>query len=135
LIVKQEVLWCHRNANTHYTGGYPNGYLKDIEKMLGKEPDALHLFSGTINNKLSIDFNPKLRPIICADAEHIPLKDNCIKRIYADPPYDENYTQHYTDLREHQPRTKFKYSLIPYTYLKIPILYLCESLSWPLSFE
>lgn len=116
MIVMQEVMWCHRNANTHYTGGYPNGYLQGIEKILGIEPDALHLFSGTINDSLSIDFNPKQKPRICADAEHIPLKDNSVNRIYADPPYDENYTQHYTDLREHQPRTKAKYSA--YAFVK-----------------
>ena len=111
MIVEQAVLWCHRNANTHYTGGYPNGYLADMEKLLGREPDALHLYSGTINNKLSIDFNSELRPTICADAEHIPLKENSVKRIYADPPYDDNYTQHYTDLRKHQMRTKATYAV------------------------
>ena len=116
MIVKAEVLWLHRNANTHYTGGYPNGYLADIETMYGIEPDALHLFSGTIKDGLSIDFNRKLKPKICADAAHIPIKDNSIPRIYADPPYDENYTQHYTDLREHQPRTKSKYSA--YSFVK-----------------
>lgn len=110
MIVKQEVLWCHRNANTHYTGGYPNGYMNDIETMYGIEPDAIHLFSGTVKNGIGIDFNPILKPKICADAQYIPLRDNSVPRIYADPPYDENYTQHYTDLRPHQPRTKSKYS-------------------------
>jgi len=109
MIVQQEVMWCHRNSNTHYTGGYPNGYLAGINEILGHSDNILHLFSGTINNKLSIDFNPKLRPKICASAEHIPLKDNCVARVMADPPYDENYTQYYTDLRDHQPRTKSKY--------------------------
>ena len=35
---------------------------------------------------------------------------------YVNPPYDENYTQHYTDLREHQPRTKPKYTA--YAFVK-----------------
>ena len=116
MIVKQAVSWCHRNANTHYTGGYPNGYLNDIETLFGIEEDCLHLFSGTINNKLSLDFNPIVKPKICADAEHIPLKNNSVSRVYADPPYDEQYTQHYTDLRPHQPRTKSKYSA--YAFVK-----------------
>ena len=109
-------MWCHRNANTHYTGGYPNGYLAGIDKVLGHESDCLHLFSGTIKKSLTIDFNDKLKPSICADAANLPLKTNSIKRIYADPPYDENYTQHYTDLREHQPRTKPKYTA--YAFVK-----------------
>ena len=62
MIVQQEVMWCHRNANTHYTGGYPNGYLQGINDVLGYESDCLHLFSGTIKKSPTIDFNIKQKP-------------------------------------------------------------------------
>lgn len=82
----------HRNSKS-YTGSYPEGYIKYLDKFIGlKGKKILHLFGGITNpDRLNHtnDINKKLNPTFSFDVrEKFPIKDNEYDLILADPPYD-----------------------------------------------
>jgi hypothetical protein len=89
-------LWIIGNSykkGTGYYGAYPH---KLKERVLSLFPDCsqiIHLFSGEINDGLTFDINPELKPDICDDIKNIANHSAIIKEIdlvMADPPYDKS---------------------------------------------
>jgi hypothetical protein len=75
-------------------GSYPFSY---IERIMALFPDLepFHLFSGYVNEKLTLDINSKSKAKIRADAQNLPLRNGSIELFIADPPYDEKYAKEY----------------------------------------
>lgn len=113
--MKNICLNVHRATGQAWTGSYPIGYLKKVERIYGRPEKPLHLFSGMVKSSFSVDINNKLKPSVCAECSVLPFRDNSFDRIYADPPYDENFTIHYSEFMT-TPRTMPKFQ--PYSFVK-----------------
>jgi len=95
--------WIMGNAygvKSGYYGGYPHGYLKRIKSLFPEKKNALHLFSGRVDQSAwpgdTVDLNPDMEPTYLDDAqtlENVPLSDYDI--ILADPPYSIEDAEHY----------------------------------------
>lgn len=95
--------WIMGNAygvKSGYYGGYPAGYLKRIRAMFPDKKNALHVFSGRVDQSAwpgdTVDLNPDMEPTFLDDAqslELVPLGDYDI--ILADPPYSVEDSEHY----------------------------------------
>jgi hypothetical protein len=82
----------HRNSKS-YTGSFPEGFMKNLNKFLGlSEKRILHLFGGIVKaNGLNDtnDINENLPTTFHFDArKKFPIKDNTYFCVIADPPYD-----------------------------------------------
>lgn len=83
-----------------YYGGYPHGYLRRVRAMFPEKSNALHLFSGRVDQSAwpgdTVDLNPAMEPTFLDDAqslEGVPLTSYDI--ILADPPYSVEDAEHY----------------------------------------
>lgn len=77
-------------------GQYPDPYLDWIESCFGREPDTMELCSryvqaDGIHTKYTVDINKKFNPTFCCDAQTLSILPPSlrVKRIRADPPYNE----------------------------------------------
>ncbi len=77
-----------------YYGAYPHSYLDRVTALF---PDLkpLHLFSGMVDDDLTLDMNPNSKARIMADAHHIPFKSDSLELIVADPPYTKEDATRY----------------------------------------
>tara|TARA_B100000131_G_scaffold203806_2_gene195798 strand:- start:32868 stop:33719 length:852 start_codon:yes stop_codon:yes gene_type:complete len=86
--------WSCGRPMTKYKGGYPNGFLKRLDKamQITEDDKVLHLFSGSIQgreNEDTMDIQEKNNPTFLADArETFPMEDNTYDYTISDPPYD-----------------------------------------------
>jgi len=95
--------WIMGNAygvKSGYYGGYPAGYLKRIKAMFPEKKNALHVFSGRVDQSAwpgdTVDLNPDMEPTFLDDAQSldtVPLDNYDI--ILADPPYSVEDSEHY----------------------------------------
>lgn len=95
--------WIMGNAygvKSGYYGGYPHGYLRRIKAMFPEKQNALHVFSGRVDQSAwpgdTVDLNADMEPTYLDDAqslEAVPLKAYDI--ILADPPYSVEDADHY----------------------------------------
>lgn len=95
--------WIMGNAygvKSGYYGGYPHGYLRRIKALFPDKHNALHVFSGRVDQSAwpgdTVDLNPDMEPTYLDDAqslERVPLADYDI--ILADPPYSVEDAEHY----------------------------------------
>jgi len=95
--------WIMGNAygvKSGYYGGYPAGYLKRIKALFPDKKNALHVFSGRVDQSAwpgdTVDLNPDMEPTFLDDAqslELVPLGNYDI--ILADPPYSVEDSEHY----------------------------------------
>lgn len=83
-----------------YYGGYPHGYLKRIRALFPEKKNALHVFSGRVDQSAwpgdTVDLNADVEPTFIDDAqslESVPLVNYDI--ILADPPYSVEDAEHY----------------------------------------
>ena len=83
-----------------YYGGYPHGYLKRIRALFPDKKNALHVFSGRVDQSAwpgdTVDLNASLGPTFVDDAQslaNVPLGNYDI--ILADPPYSVEDAEHY----------------------------------------
>jgi hypothetical protein len=77
-------------------GGYPIGFLKRAYTTLGVFVDpskVLHLCSGSMREGVTVDIRPEMHPQIVADCRHVPLPDESVEWIMADPPYSPEYAE------------------------------------------
>ena len=74
-------------------GGYPKGFLEWAYRLMGVTDHArvLHMCSGSVRTGITVDIRPEKRPDIVADCRDIPLPDQSVQWILADPPYSEDY--------------------------------------------
>ncbi len=95
--------WIMGNAygvKSGYYGGYPHGYLKRIRALFPDKHNALHVFSGRVDQSAwpgdTVDLNSDMEPTYLDDAqslEKVPLGNYDI--ILADPPYSVEDAEHY----------------------------------------
>jgi hypothetical protein len=95
--------WIMGNAygvKSGYYGGYPHGYLTRIKALFPEKINALHVFSGRVDQSAwpgdTVDLDPEVEPTFVDDAqslETIPLENYDI--ILADPPYSIEDCDHY----------------------------------------
>lgn len=90
--------WACGRPTGPYQGGYPNGFLRRLDGLVGitEEHAVLHLFSGSIRgrpNEHTMDIQDTNNPTFVADArERFPMKDNSYDVVISDPPYDMKTT-------------------------------------------
>lgn len=95
--------WIMGNAygvKSGYYGGYPHGYLRRVKALFPDKRNALHVFSGRVDQSAwpgdTVDLNPDMEPTYLDDAqslESVPLDRYDI--ILADPPYSVEDAEHY----------------------------------------
>ena len=95
--------WIMGNAygvKSGYYGGYPHGYLRRIRAMFPEKQNALHVFSGRVDQSAwpgdTVDLNADMEPTFLDDAQSlltVPLENYDI--ILADPPYSVEDADHY----------------------------------------
>ncbi|MEK6884442.1 MAG: hypothetical protein AABY22_32720 [Nanoarchaeota archaeon] len=92
--LNQNIIWnLYRNTKS-YTGAYPNGFIKKLDKLIGLSgKDVFHVFGGItqagLNNNHTNDINPKLPTTYHFDARgKFPIEDNKYDVVLCDPPYD-----------------------------------------------
>lgn len=88
-------MWACQRQFKKYHGSYPGTFLKRVRENWIGQGDIVHICSGTVDNGMTIDINPKQRPTFVADAQNLPLKDNCLPNVIIDPPYDEANAEAY----------------------------------------
>lgn len=83
-----------------YYGGYPHGYLRRVRALFPDKHNALHVFSGRVDQSAwpgdTVDLNPDMDPTYVDDAqtlEKVPLEHYDI--VLADPPYSVEDAEHY----------------------------------------
>ena len=85
----------NRYASPDIYGQYPPTFLRRVKSLFPDCKDVVHLFSGVVHEDITIDINPALNPSIVADAQDLPLPDNSVDVIFADPPYGPEHAQKY----------------------------------------
>jgi SAM-dependent methyltransferase len=72
--------------------GFPLHLEKKFNSLVGLAKDAitLHVFSGLSSyGSIRVDVKPEVSPDVIADAHKLPIRDDSIDAILADPPYDD----------------------------------------------
>ena len=87
-------------------GGYPKRFLKLAFETLGvKDPEkVLHLCSGSLKSGITIDIRSEKYPKIVADCRKVPLRNESVAWIMADPPYHESYANNLYGTGSHYPK-------------------------------
>jgi len=102
--------WACMRPHGSYVGLWPGGLLKRIWALIGKPKTILQPFAGKSKVGIGCDWNRNVKPDIITDAQNLPFKDNCFDCVLMDPPYDDNYVAHYSDLDQRLVRTKPSFS-------------------------
>ena len=93
------VWYCSRPFKKQkYYGGYPLTYLKRLRALFGDMKPVLHLFSGMVEleeGEISVDNDPDLHSTYVAPAECLPLDNESVGVIFADPPYSREDAKKY----------------------------------------
>jgi len=87
-------------------GGYPKGFLAKAFAILGvTDPKkVLHLCSGSLKSGITVDIRTETNPNIVADCRAVPLPDDSINWILADPPYSEEYARNLYGTDKYYPK-------------------------------
>lgn len=74
-------------------GRLPRGWLDVVlrDQLLGSvgRDDILHVCSGTLNERWTVDIRRAARPTVVADGAALPFPDESFKAILIDPPYSD----------------------------------------------
>lgn len=99
-IVGTWIMGNNYKVKSGYYGGYPHGYLARVRAMFPDKSNALHVFSGRVDQSAwpgdTVDLNETLEPTYIDDAQSldsVPLQNYDI--ILADPPYSIEDAEHY----------------------------------------
>lgn len=95
--------WIMGNAygvKSGYYGGYPAGYLKRVKALFPDKANALHVFSGKVDQSAwpgdTVDLNADVEPTFIDDAQSLTSVDlSPYDIILADPPYSVEDAEHY----------------------------------------
>ena len=87
-------------------GGYPKGFIEWAFDIMGVTDPSMvvHLCSGSVKIGITIDIRPEMNPTICCDCRNVPLKDEAIDFILADPPYAKDYAENLYKTGEFYPK-------------------------------
>ena len=102
--------WACMRPRGPYTGLWPGGLLERIWQLIGNQKEILQPFAGLSKIGVGCDWNRNVKPHIVADAQHLPIRDNCFECVLMDPPYSDLYVQHYSLLDQRIKATKPKFS-------------------------
>jgi len=119
----------HRNSKS-YTGAYPEGYLRNVDRFIGLTgKKVLHLFGGitkTDENNHTNDISKDLPSTFKFDVRKVfPIEDNTYDVVMCDPPYDMDKV-HVCSKRGKEIREKIHYGkglyntefVPPYSFMK-----------------
>jgi len=102
--------WACSRPHGKYVGIWPIGLTERIFTLIGKPKLILEPFAGTSRLGIAIDWNREVKPHIVADAQKLPVRDNCIDMVLMDPPYDTTMILRYSDLDQRIKRAKPRFS-------------------------
>lgn len=87
-------------------GGFPIHFLPKAFESLGvKDPDkVLYMCSGSMKKGITVDIRSEKNPKIVADCRSIPLPDESIDWIIADPPYSEAWANNLYNTKDSYPK-------------------------------
>lgn len=77
-------------------GQYPRGFIAKMLPHLGcARSEVLHLCSGSLRGGegIRVDCRAEAQPDIVADVTRLPLADNSVAAVMADPPYSAEYAR------------------------------------------
>jgi hypothetical protein len=78
-------------------GAYPVGFERHIlrQQLLGPVSacDVLHVCSGGVSARWTVDVRHEVKPRIVASAAALPFLDACFRAVLIDPPYNETYAK------------------------------------------
>jgi len=102
--------WACERPRGPYVGIWPFGLIERVFQLCGKPETILEPFGGTSKLGISIDINPKVKPHIRADAQHLPIRSNRFDMVLMDPPYEDKAVRHYSDIWQPETRKKLRFS-------------------------
>lgn len=82
-------------------GAYPPGYLKRVLALFGDAQRVLHLCSGSLPRQpaghvtLDSRVTGVVRPSVCGNGHHLPLRSEVFDLVLADPPYSAEDAKQY----------------------------------------
>lgn len=78
-------------------GRYPKRFLGHVLKirLLGdvRRDEILHICSGTLTERWTVDVRAQARPRVQADGAALPFRDASFKAVMMDPPYSDAYAR------------------------------------------
>jgi hypothetical protein len=78
-------------------GAYPVGFEKHIlrQQLLGpvSAHDVLHVCSGGVSSRWTVDIRHEVKPTVVASAAALPFATGAFKAVLIDPPYNETYAK------------------------------------------
>jgi hypothetical protein len=78
-------------------GRYPKGWLTHVLKLrlMGdvRRDEILHVCSGTLTERWTVDLRLEARPSIVANGTALPFRDASVKAVMLDPPYTDTYAR------------------------------------------
>lgn len=78
-------------------GRFPKGWLSHILKLQClsevKRDEILHVCSGTLQERWTVDIRSEAKPRVIADGRHLPFRDATFKAVLLDPPYSDEYAR------------------------------------------
>lgn len=77
--------------------------MEEANGMVVNPDQVLHLCSGSMITGIRVDIRPEKNPDIVADCRNVPLPDNSIDWIMADPPYSVEYAKNLYGTEENYP--------------------------------
>lgn len=85
-------------ADTHAVfGQYPAGFITTIldSGLLGnvQRDQILHICSGTLTERWTVDLRSAARPAVIADGRALPFRDETFAAVMIDPPYTMEYSR------------------------------------------
>lgn len=88
----------HYEDGMHVHGRFPPGFLRWVlrNRILGDDvqrQDVLHVCSGSLREKWTVDLRPHVKPAIAADGTSLPFRDASFKAVLLDPPYSDEYAR------------------------------------------
>lgn len=74
-------------------GGYPVGFVETAARLMGCTDLAsiLHVCSGSVRARFTIDARLEARPAVVADVRWLPVRPGSVRWALADPPYGPDY--------------------------------------------
>jgi len=76
-----------------YYGQYPPHYLTRLMTLFPDKKVIVHVCSGVVEKDITVDIKKELRPVVCADVQHLPFRPNTVDLFIADPPYSKKHAE------------------------------------------
>jgi SAM-dependent methyltransferase len=78
-------------------GRLPRGFLTKVALPMLRCPrqEVLHVCSGALREKYTVDIRPEVKPWLVADGAHLPLSDDSFAAVLLDPPYVPAWARQY----------------------------------------